>query len=299
MTSGRRISRAFIVTDRVRTRRIKAVAGAILAVLLTAYLGLGLVLYFMQGRFLYRPDRQLCGTPADIGLEFENVTFTSEDDVELAGWFVPAEPDSLTLLFCHGNAGNIGHRLDSIDIFHSLGLNCFIFDYRGYGASRGQPTESGTYLDAAAAYEWLRREKKIAAENIILFGRSLGASVAAHLASRVAAGGVVIESGFTSYADMGKKLYPYMPVRTFARFDYNTAGYLARVRCPVMVVHSADDEIMPYEFGRRLYRQANEPKRFVEISGSHNEGFLSSADVYRRAWAEWLQFVAEHKSTSA
>ena len=190
------------------------------------------------------------------------------------------------------------HRLDSINLFHDLGLNCLIFDYRGYGGSEGAASEEGTYLDARAAYEWLVREKKVSAKNIIIFGRSLGASIAAQLASEIEAGSLVLESAFTSYVDMGQKLYPYMPVRWFARFNYNTVDYIKDLRCPVMVIHSRDDEIVPFEFGLKLYNAANKPKEFVEIFGGHNDGFLVCSEIYKRAWAKWLQFLTKYESES-
>ena len=187
------------------------------------------------------------------------------------------------------------HRLDTINILNELGLNCFIFDYRGYGASEGKPTEAGTYRDVEAAYEWLTKKKHIPARNIILFGRSLGGSIAAYLAQNVKAKGLIVESSFTSYVDIGRKFYPYMPVHLAALFNYSTIDYIRRIRCPVMIIHSRNDEVIPFEFGLRLYDAANEPKEFVEISGSHNDGFLFSGEVYRNAWSNWLEFLKDYK----
>ena len=147
-----------------------------------------------------------------------------------------------------------------------------------------------------AAYKWLTSVKKVSPDNIIIFGRSLGAGIAAYLASKVEAGSLVIESAFTSYVDIGKKFYPYMPVRWFARFSYRTIDYVKDVRCPVMVIHSRKDEIIPFEFGLELYEEANEPKEFIEISGSHNDGFLVSSEVYTKAWIKWLRFLKEYES---
>jgi fermentation-respiration switch protein FrsA (DUF1100 family) len=286
---------AGLLVSRYRKGGAKRMLISIVTVLLVAYWGLGLILYFMQPTFLYRPTPDVLYTPDELGLAFENVVITTRDGLKLSGWYVPAEDAQLTLLFCHGNGGNITHRLDSINIFHDLGINCLIFDYRGYGNSEGKPTEEGTYLDAKAAYQWLRKNKKTDANNIIIFGRSLGASIAAQLASQVEARGLIIESGFTSYADMGKKFYPYMPVRWFASFSYNTVGYLRQVRCPVLVVHSRTDELVPFQFGLELYETANEPKEFVEITGSHNDGFLISGQIYTNNLREWLKFVRKYQ----
>jgi fermentation-respiration switch protein FrsA (DUF1100 family) len=249
----------------------------------------------MQSSFLYSPVRQVPYNPGDINLTFENVVFETKDRLKLAAWFIPAEKADFTVLFCHGNGGNMTHRLDTINILNELGLNCFIFDYRGYGASEGKPTEAGTYRDVEAAYEWLTKKKHIPARNIILFGRSLGGSIAAYLACNVKAKGLIVESSFTSYVDIGRKFYPYMPVHLAALFNYPTIDYIRSIRCPVMIIHSRNDEVIPFEFGLRLYDAANEPKEFVEISGSHNDGFLFSGEVYRSAWSNWLEFLRDYK----
>ena len=269
---------------------------SIAAVLLLAYVGLGLFLLLMQHKFVYYPVREISCTPAEIGLDFESVDLATSDGLKLTGWYVPAPDSRFTVLFCHGNGGNIMHRLDSISTFYNLGLSCLIFDYRGYGRSQGKPSEQGTYLDAAAAYKWLTEQKKVPPDNIILFGRSLGGCIAAHLARTAEPKALVIESTFTSYVDMGKKFYPYMPVRWFARFSYNAVDYIRDVRCPVMIIHSANDELVPFEFGHKLYQTASEPKRFVEIFGSHNDGFIVSGDIYGRAWAEWLEFLSQYRA---
>ena len=268
-------------------------------VLFITYWGWGVILYIMQPKFLYSPVREIACTPGDLGLDFEEVVFKSADGLQLSGWYIPAEKSEFTVLFCHGNGGNIFHRLDSINIFYNLGLNCFIFDYRGYGKSEGKPSEEGTYLDVRAAYKWLTKKKKISAGNIIIFGRSLGGSIAAQLASKVRARALVVEASFTSYVDIGKKFYPYMPVRWFARFSYRTIDYIKNVHCPVMFIYSRNDEVVPFEFGLELYEAANEPKEFVEIFGSHNDGFLVSGETYKKAWLKWLTFLKEYKSESS
>jgi fermentation-respiration switch protein FrsA (DUF1100 family) len=267
-------------------------------VLFIAYWGWGVILYIMQPKFLYSPVREILYTPADLDLDFEEVFFKTKDGLRLNGWYVPAENSEFTVLFCHGNGGNIYHCLDTLNIFYNLGLNCFIFDYRGYGKSQGTPSEEGTYLDVKAAYEWLTKKKKIPADNIIVFGRSLGGSIAAYLASKVNVTALVVEGSFTSYVDIGKKFYPYMPVRPFARFSYRTIDYIKNVPCPVMFIYSRNDEVVPFEFGLELHEAANEPKEFVEIFGSHNDGFLVSGETYKKAWNKWTAFLKKYKSES-
>jgi len=263
----------------------------ILGMVIVAYVGLALILYFMQPMFLYSPVREIPYTPAELGLDFEEVFFRTGDRLQLHGWFVPAPNAEFTVLYCHGNGGNMMYFLDTVNSLNSLGLNCFVFDYRGYGSSQGRPSENGTYMDVRAAYRWLTKKKGVAPQQIIIFGWSLGGSVAAYLASKSRSAGLVIEGAFTSYADVGSKYYPYMPVRWFARFNYPTIDYVRKVTCPVLVIHSRDDEAVPFEFGLALYDAANEPKEFIELRGDHNEAFLISSETYKKAWTKWLKFL--------
>jgi len=270
-----------------------SILASIFVVVLIGYGCWAVILYFMQPALLYSPVRDIPYTPEEIGLDYENVKFRTADRLRLNGWYVPAQKAELTVLFCHGNGGNMMHRLDSISIFHDLGLNVFIFDYRGYGNSEGTPSEEGTYLDVRAAYRWLKNSKKTKPENIIIFGRSLGGGIATYLATKVRARALVIESTFTSYVDIGKKFYPYMPVKWSARFNNPTKDYIRKVHCPVMVIHSRRDEVVPFEFGLELYEEASEPKEFVEIAGGHNDGFLISSEIYKNAWTKWLKMLKE------
>ncbi|MHC4388318.1 MAG: alpha/beta hydrolase [Planctomycetota bacterium] len=268
---------------------------SIAVLLFVGYWGYGLVLYLMQSKFVYSPLREIPYTPDELGLDFENVTFSSADGLQLNGWYIPASDSGLTVLFCHGNGGNMMHRLDSMNFLYNLGLNCFIFDYRGYGNSEGRPTEKGTYLDARAAYKWLTVEKKIPAHKIIVFGRSLGGCIAAQLTTQIKAKALIIESAFTSYVDIGQRFYPYMPVRWFASFSYRTIDYIKDVKIPVMIIHSKNDDVIPFEFGLQLYEAANEPKEFVQIFGSHNDGFWASSEIYEKAWTKRLKFLQEYE----
>lgn len=268
----------------------------VIAVFIIAYSVLGWTLYFKQPSFLYKPISDMPYTPEELALDYENVTLQTADGVKICAWYIPAANAKKTVLFCHGNGGNMMHRLDSINVFNEFGLNCFIFDYRGYGKSEGKPTEEGTYLDAQAAYYWLTNQKHIPPEKIIIFGRSLGGSIAAHLASKVKSASLIVESAFTSYVAIGAKFYPYMPIKWFARFKYNTLEYIKNVHCPVMVIHSRSDELVPFEFGLELYENANEPKEFIEIFGKHNDDFLVSSEIYRKAWKKWLKFLEKYQS---
>lgn len=253
----------------------------ILVIVIGACLILAGVIFVFQSQFVYFPIRPVSADPADISLEFESVSLETKDGVRLSAWFIPHPDARGVLLFCHGNAGNIGHRLESIAIFHRLGLDVFIFDYRGYGQSEGKPSETGTYQDAEAAWRYLTEERQIEPGRIIIFGRSLGGAVAAWLAQHHTPAALILESSFTSLPDIAATLYPYLPVRPLLRFKYSTAEYLKKVDCPVLIVHSPDDEIMPFSHGKRLFATAPEPKNFLEISGTHNEGFLTSGSQYQ------------------
>ncbi len=244
------------------------------------YLAFAGFLFIFQSHYIYYPERVLSVTPHSIGLQFESVSFETTDGVQLSGWFVPSESARGVILFCHGNAGNISHRLDSIQIFHQLGLDVFIFDYRGCGQSEGRPTEQGTYKDAEAAWRYLIEERQVKPNEVIIFGRSLGGAVASWLAQSHTLGGLILESTFTSLPDIAAGLYPYLPVRLLLRFEYNTAEYLGRVDCPVLIVHSRDDEIMPFNHGQQLFESAKEPKKFLETTGTHNNGFITSGKRY-------------------
>ena len=202
------------------------------------------------------------------------------------------------VLFCHGNAGNISHRLESIALFHRLGLSVLIFDYRGYGDSEGKPDEQGTYRDARAAWRHLRELRGVAGDDIILFGRSLGAAVAAWLAARERPRAVILESAFTSAASLGAEHYPWLPVDLLLRHRYDTLARVSEIRAPLLVVHSRDDEIVPFHHGRALFDAAAEPKRLLEIRGGHNDGFLASGAVYRDALAAFLAAAGDARKRS-
>jgi len=249
-------------------------------------------IYLMQPRLLYYPDvptRELTATPARIGLDYEVVTLWTGDGVRLSAWFIPHPAPRATLLFLHGNAGNISHRLESIRLFHELGLAVFIIDYRGYGKSEGSPSEAGTYRDAMAAWQYLVDARHIPQQNIVIFGRSLGGAIAAELATRTRPGALVIESSFTSVPSMAARLYPWLPVRWLSRFRYDTRRSLDAIACPVLIIHSREDAVIPFAEGSELYARAREPKRFLELRGGHGDGFLVSGEHYLRGIDEFLR----------
>jgi uncharacterized protein len=262
----------------------------ILGVLAAVYGGLSLWLLIFQSSLVFYPEteREAVATPSQAGLPYEDLHLKTSDGVSLHGWYIPAAQPRGTVLFMHGNAGNISHRLDSIEIFHRLGYNTLIFDYRGYGTSGGKPTEGGTYRDAEAAWRYLTEQQHIPECRIVLFGESLGGAVAAWLAARHKPAALVIASGFTSVPDLGQQLYPYLPVRWLARIHYDTREYLQSVTAPVLIAHSPQDDMIPYEHGRALYAAVHSPKQFVELSGGHNDGFIFMREAWTKALADFL-----------
>lgn len=252
--------------------------------------GYGLLLAFVyafQARLLYFPQREIVVTPAAAGLPYEDVRIRTADGVEIAGWWVPGASQR-TVLFFHGNAGNVSGRLPTLRLFHELGFGTLIVDYRGYGRSGGRPSERGTYRDAEAAWQWLTEYRGVPPGQVAVFGRSLGGAVAAWLAVRHRPGALIVESSFTSVPDLAAELYPFLPVRLLSRFRYPTEASLARVAVPVLVVHGRADEIIPFRHGERLYAAAREPKAFLEISGGHNDWGNPAAE-YREGLRDFLE----------
>jgi uncharacterized protein len=271
----------------------------VLGVVAALYLLLCLVVYFRQSGFVYYPQRDLAATPAALGMRYEDVALRTADGETLSAWYVPAHDSggsnetTLTVLHCHGNGGNNGHRVGLLRALHDMGMNVLIFDYRGYGASTGTPSEEGTYQDADAAWKYLTDVRRIPPGRIIVHGQSLGGGVASGLALKTQPGMLVLESTFTSAPDMAAGMFPILPIRLLCRFRYDTVDRIPRLKCPVLVAHGSGDEVIPYGHGQRVFAAARDPKCFVDLSGRHNDGGLEFNEDYRRAWAD---FAARHVS---
>ena len=225
------------------------------------------------------------------GIRVEDIDFKSQDGVSLHGWYIPTEGAQATLLWFHGNAGNITHRLENIQLLKPLKLNIFIFDYRGYGRSEGEPEEGGLYKDSLAAYDFLIREKKVTEENLFLFGRSLGGICAVEVASQRFAAGLILESTFTSAQDMVKKIFPLLPLGRFIKSRFNAVETIASVHIPKLFLHGMKDEVVPYRLGRKLYASAPQPKQFYDIpNAGHNDTYIRGGLPY---FDELLLFITE------
>jgi len=269
------------------------------------WLGALVVLFLMFRWFehsqVYHPYRQLEGSPADLGRAFEDVRFKTDDGVELHGWFFPADTNSsrahLAFLLCHGNAGNISHRLGVSGALLKTGASVFLFDYRGYGQSEGQPGEQGTYRDAQAAHAWLR-QKGFHGESIVAFGESLGGGVASELGLRETLGGIVLQSTFTSIPDLGKELFPWLPVRWLSSITYDTRTKLPRVNVPVLVMHSRADDLIRFHHAEKNFAVANEPRIFCELRGSHNDAAWEQK-AFQEAIEKLIGAVVERAARSS
>ena len=273
------------------------VAATILALPNGVYMNL---LESLERQFIFFPISQVERTPADLGIPFDDVYFGTDDGYTLNGWFVPAPfgdaatdkgNADITLLWFHGNAGNIGHRVDDLALFHHLlGVNVLIFDYRGYGNSRGKPSERGVYEDSRAALAYLTAREGVNPDRIVYYGRSLGAAVAVELALHRRPYGMVLYSPFTSLADMGAALYTFSPVRLLAGNRLDSLARIKQYDGPLLVIHGEADEIIPIAQGRALYQAAAGPKSFYQVPGAyHNDGL---GDAGPGLWSALHLFIS-------
>lgn len=249
-------------------------------------------LYFYQDNLLFYPSRNYDDHPA---MPFEEVTLTSPDGVRLAAWFFPLAQPRYTVLFSHGNAGNMSHRMNTVEFWLELNCQIMMYDYRGFGHSEGKPSETGLYADAEAAWNWLVEVKHIEPAAIVIHGRSLGAAVALHravsLSAEDAAAAVILESAFLSVPTLASEFYPFFPVRLLSRYAFDNEQRIASVAIPKLIIHGARDELIPFRHGVTLYETAQAPRQFLRIEGDHNTGFLADQDTYRRGIKAFLTQV--------
>ena len=262
-----------------------------------AYALIMLFVFLYQPRLVYFPqvERELTATPRAAGLDYEDVTLTTADHIQLHGWWVPARNSRGTVLLMHGNAGNISHRLGYLTMFNRLGYSVLLFDYRGYGKSDSRPDEEGTYRDAEAAWLHLTTVRNAAARDIVMVGESLGGGVATWLALKYPPRALVLASTFTSVPDLGAQIYPWLPVRLLARVRYDNLGRVGNIDAPIMIAHSRDDDIIPFAHGEALFAAAHEPREMLVLAGGHNEGFIFVRDTWVNAVAGFLERAAIKK----
>lgn len=258
-----------------------------------------IVLRLMENSMIYFPSKYPEGfwSPAELGVAAEDCFFTTEGGLRLHGWYAPEEGAPHTLLWFHGNAGSISHRLDHLKmLLEQVRVNIFMVDYRGYGRSQGAPDESGLYKDAQAAYDYLVSQKHTEADRLVGYGQSLGGAVAIDLARTRPLAGLIIESSFTSAKDMAKILYPFLPIHYFLGVRFEAAAKIAQLHLPVLIMHGTADEIIPFEMGKRLFAAANEPKEFYPIRGAtHNDPYLVGGDGYYATIREFIERLPDQR----
>lgn len=249
------------------------------------------MLYAFQRSLLFPATREIYRDPSANGWAFEDIYMQLHSGNTTHAWWIPLEGARGTVLFSHGNAGNIADRLESIGLLRGMGLSVLAYDYGGYGRSNGHPSEARVYEDIRAAWRELTEVRGIPPEQIILFGRSLGAAPTAQLGTEVKAAGIVLESAFLSVPEVAGEIFPYLPVRWLVRDRFDNGAKVALLKSPVLIIHSREDRLIPFRHGETLFARASEPKRWLEIHGDHNNGFVQSHDTYLPAWDTFLDEV--------
>lgn len=263
--------------------RVAAWAAAVVAAGILS----GLASMSLESSFLYFPLRSYDAVPADYGLSADDVRLESEGGVILRGWWIHGGGRRV-LLYFHGNAGNISHRLDRTrQIVNGLALDVLLVDYRGYGASTGRPGEAGLYADGDAIYA-VARSRGFEPARIVLFGESLGCAVAVDVARRHPAAAIILESPFLSVPAMARTHYPFVP-SFLVRSRFDNGAKIVPLTLPKLIVCAERDEIVPPRQTRRLFELAAPPKRFFEIPGAHhNDGYVVGGANYLAAWRSFL-----------
>ncbi|MFT7538409.1 MAG: fermentation-respiration switch protein FrsA (DUF1100 family) [Lysobacterales bacterium] len=257
-----------------------------------SFIVVSLVLFYLYVRFLekktaFAPEINISATPNDVDLKYEDV-YLQVDGFIIHGWWVPCEGAQRTLLYLHGNAGNISDRVDKIRVYHDLGFNFFIIDYRGYGLSEGKPSEEGLYTDAQVAYNYLIKDQGIVGGEIFLCGASLGSAVAIDLATKVEIKALILDSAFSSALDIGRDIYPFIP-GFMIKLKFNSIDKIAYVKVPKLFLHSVTDDVILIKFGVKLYDAAPGPKEFVRMKGDHVASHRDDSEKFRKTIKLFLQ----------
>ena len=244
----------------------------------------------IENFFVFHPQTELDMTPDRMGLHHESIFFDAADGTKLHGWFFPLSGKSLVILFCHGNAGNISHRLHNIQELLKKGFQVFIFDYRGFGKSNGSPSREGVYLDGLAAYDYLRNRLGIPPNRIILFGRSLGAAVATEIAAKRKVNRLILESAFTSTKAMARTMPLFALLSPFLPAHYNNLKKIEHITIPKLIIHGNRDEIIPFTMGEQLFEAGPEPKAFYAIEGAgHNDTWVIGGKKYFETLKQFIR----------
>jgi len=276
-----------------------------LTLLLLLVGGVYLVMRNFEQQFVYAPSTFIKKTPRQAKLPFDNIALATDDGVNIQGWFVPAHgPEEApatnspppTLLFFHGAVGNLSDYLEKIHLLHDMGVDVFAIDYHGYGKSGGAPSESGLASDADASYFYLTEKRHVKPEQVYLYGEDLGAAVAIDLATKVSAAGVITEGATASVIEKIEEAWPLIPWQFLLRNKFDSLAKIQDVHVPLLIIHSTEDEVAPFNDSRRLFALAHEPKELVEIHGSHRDAFVHSFDLY---YDKVSHFILDHPDGTA
>lgn len=263
-----------------------------LRITIAAVIGATLFLMIFEKQLIYYPAAALDLTPEAMGMAFEDVAIDVEQDVKLHGWFIKSakQPAAATVLFSHGNAGNIADRVDRIRTWKTLGVDVLLYDYRGFGRSTGEPDEEGTYRDGRAAYDYLLKTRGVDPARLVLMGESLGCAISIQLALDRKAAGLVLEAPFASIPHMAAAIYPFLPAKLFVRTKYDNLAKITQVKMPVLVVQGTQDEVIPVAQGRLVFEAAPQPKKLLGIEGAHhNDVYVVGGDRYLRELASFIE----------
>jgi len=265
-----------------------------LRISIAALIGGTLFLMIFEKQLIYYPATAVDVTPKALGLPFEDVTIDVEPGVKIHGWFIKGskEPSVATLLFSHGNAGNIADRLDRVLSWRDLGVDFLLYDYRGFGRSTGAPGEDGTYRDGRAAYDYLVKSRGVDPKRLVLMGESLGCAISIQLALDRPAAGLVLEAPFASIPHMASAIYPFLPAKFFVRTRYDNLEKIPRVKAPLLVVQGTRDEVIPVAQGKMVFDAASSSKQYLAIEGAHhNDVYVAGGTQYKSALSDFLARV--------
>ncbi len=261
----------------------------LLGIAACGYLALCLAAFLLQRKLLYFPVRWSASEARRANPGYDEIQVRTTDGEEIHAWLNRVKDSPWTVLICHGNAGNLMYHEAPLEIFRAIGLQAILFDYRGYGLSSGSPSEAGLLRDGEAIRDYAVNTLGVSPERLVYFGQSLGSGVAVLLAAAKPPGRLIVESGYPTLPAVARVHYPFLPAGLLMRDRFAAAEKIASVKCPVLFLHPGLDEVIPIELGRKLYDAANDPKRFVEIPGTHhNDAFHLAMEQHVAAITEFL-----------
>jgi uncharacterized protein len=267
----------------------------LLVAVAAGYLLMVVTLRIIENQLIYFPPRYPEGFPPShlIEPEIEEVWLRTEDGIRINAFYRANPASKQVLLWFHGNAENIGYDLDHLRTFAKIGVSVFAVDYRGYGKSEGKPDEAGVYHDADAAYDYLIQRRHFGAEDIIIYGHSLGGAVAVDLASRRPCGGLIVQSSFTSLRAMARRMFRLPLIEYAAKSRFDSIDKIRNVHAPILIVHGTRDEVVPFAMGQQLFAAAPEPKGFYSIDGAGHNNLM---EVGGEGYLECLRRFVDHST---